>query len=141
MEVAQLQPGSAPADVRARRALAERITRDAERSDFAALARIHSDDGATRTSGGVLPYTRLEETPPALRRSLASLEVGRVVGPLPIPGGYAVVKLLDRAESQLPDYAESKDELAQRVYLEKMTQARRTWLDSLRRQQHVEVRL
>ena len=139
--VVSVHAGSPSADARARRALAERITRDAEHGDFAALARIHSDDGATRASGGVLPYTRLEETPPALRRTLASLEVGRVAGPLPVPGGYAIVKLLDRGESQLPDYEESKDELAQRVYMEKMTQARRTWLDSLRRQQHVEVRL
>ncbi len=139
--VVAVHEGSAPAEARARRALAERLTRDAEHGDFTALVQINSDDGATRNSGGILPYTRLEETPPQLRRVVAALEVGRVAGPLPVPGGYAVVKLLERDESQLPDYEEAREELAQRVYLEKMTQARRTWLDSLRRQQHVEVRL
>jgi peptidyl-prolyl cis-trans isomerase SurA len=139
--VVTVRPGAPPAEARARRALAERITRDAEQGDFAALALAHSDDGATRSTGGVLPYSRPEETPPPLRRVLAGLEVGRVVGPLPIAGGYAIVKMLEREESQLPHYDEAKDELAQRVYLEKMNQARRTWLDSLRRQQHVEVRL
>jgi parvulin-like peptidyl-prolyl isomerase len=58
-----------------------------------------------------------------------------------VPGGYAILKLLEREASTLPDFEEAREELAQRVYLEKMTQARRTWLDSLRRQQHVEVRL
>jgi peptidyl-prolyl cis-trans isomerase SurA len=139
--VVSVRTGLPAAEARARRALAERITRDAERGDFAALVGIHSDDGATKSDGGVLPYTRLEETPPVLRRVLQNLEVGRVAGPVQIPGGYAIIKLLDREESQLPDYEEARDELAQRVYLDKMTQARRTWLDSLRRQQHVEVRL
>ena len=133
--------GLPAADVRARRALAERIVRDAERADFAALVRIHSDDSVTKSSGGALPYTKLAETPPPLRRVIQGLEVGRVAGPVPIPGGYAIVKLVEREETQLPDYDEAKNELAQRVYLEKMTQARRTWLDGLRRQQHVEVRL
>ena len=86
-------------------------------------------------------------------RLLASaLSVGRADQSVP-PGEYdlfsgltgeeleTIVKLLQRDESSLPNYEEAKDELAQRVYLEKMTQARRSWLDSLRRQQHVEVRL
>jgi peptidyl-prolyl cis-trans isomerase SurA len=139
--VVGVREGLSPADARARRTLAERIAREAERGDFAALARTHSDDGATQSSGGVLPYSRLEETPPVLRRVLASLEVERVAGPVPVPGGYAILKLLEREASTLPDFEEAREELAQRVYLEKMTQARRTWLDSLRRQQHVEVRL
>jgi peptidyl-prolyl cis-trans isomerase SurA len=139
--VVSVRSGLTPAEARARRAFAERITRDAERGDFSALVQVHSDDESTKASGGVLPYTQLEQTPPQLRRVFSNLEVGRVAGPLPVPGGYAIVKMLEREESQLPDYQEAKEELAQRVYLEKMTQARRTWLDSLRRQQHVEVRL
>jgi parvulin-like peptidyl-prolyl isomerase len=133
--------GLPPAEVRGRRALAERIARDAERGNFAALAQIHSDDPSTKASGGILPYTKLAETPPVFRRVLSGLEVGRVAGPLAVPGGYAVVKLVEREESSLPEYEEAKNELAQRVYMEKMTTARRTWLDGLRRQQHVEVRL
>jgi parvulin-like peptidyl-prolyl isomerase len=88
-----------------------------------------------------LPYTRLAETPVVFRRVFTGLEVGQVAGPLAVPGGFAVVKLVEREETNLPDFEEAKNELAQRVYLEKMTQARRTWLDGLRRQQHVEVRL
>jgi len=139
--VVSVPAGLSPADARARRTLAERLVRDAERGDFAALAQINSDDPSTKSSGGVLPYTKLAETPPVFRRVFQSLDAGSVAGPLPVPGGYAIVKLVERAESSLPSYEEAKDELAQRVYLEKMTQARRTWLDGLRRQQHVEVRL
>jgi peptidyl-prolyl cis-trans isomerase SurA len=133
--------GLPPGEVRTRRAIAERLARDAERGDFAALAQVYSDDPSTKDSGGILPYTKLAETPPVFRRVLAGLEVGRIAGPLSVPGGYAIVKLVEREESSLPEYEEAKNELAQRVYLEKMTTARRTWLDGLRRQQHVEVRL
>ena len=133
--------GLSPADARGRRALAERLARDAQRADFAALVQVHSDDPSTKDSGGVLPYTRPTEVPPVLKRVITGLGTGQVSAAVPIPGGYAIIKLLDRDESALPNYEEAKDELAQRVYLEKMTQARRSWLDSLRRQQHVEVRL
>jgi peptidyl-prolyl cis-trans isomerase SurA len=139
--VVSVPPGLSPADVRTRRALVERLKRDAERGDFAALVQIHSDDPSTKNSGGVLPYERPAETPAVLRRVIGGLEVGHVAGPVPVPGGLAIVKVLNREESSLPRFEDARDELGQRVYLEKMTQARRTWLDSLRRQQHVEVRL
>jgi len=139
--VVSVPAGLSPAEVRTRRALVERLKRDAERGDFVALVRLHSDDPSTKNSGGVLPYSRPAETPAVLRRVIGGLEVGHVAGPVPVPGGLALVKVLGREESQLPRFEDARDELGQRVYLEKMTQARRTWLDSLRRQQHVEVRL
>jgi peptidyl-prolyl cis-trans isomerase SurA len=139
--VVSVPQGLSPAQAREKRVLAERLARDAERADFAAIVQVHSDDPSTRNSGGVLPYTKVAEVPPVLKRAIVALAPGHVSGAVPIPGGYAIIKLLERDESSLPGYEEARDELGQRVYLEKMTQARRTWLDSLRRQQHVEVRL
>jgi hypothetical protein len=49
--------------------------------------------------------------------------------------------VLDRDASNMPDFESAKRELGERVYMDKMAQARRSWLDNLRRQQHVEVRL
>ncbi|HEX6764052.1 MAG TPA: peptidylprolyl isomerase, partial [Polyangiaceae bacterium] len=139
--VVAVPEGLTAVDARDRRQLVERIRRDAERSDFASLVQIYSDDPSTKKSGGVLPYTKIPETPDLLRQPIASTDAGRVSAPVPVPGGLALVKVLNREESSLPSYEEAKNELAQRVYLEKMNTARRTWLDSLRRQQHVEVRL
>jgi peptidyl-prolyl cis-trans isomerase SurA len=133
--------GAPPAEITARRALAERLGREAYSHDFADLVRQHSDDPSTRDSGGVLPATHLSDLAPQLRRIVASLEVGQPSAVVVVPSGFAVLKLIEREESSLPTYDEAKSELAQRVYLEKMTQARRSWLDNLRRQQHVEVRL
>jgi peptidyl-prolyl cis-trans isomerase SurA len=133
--------GASRAETLALRKRAEKVAQAATRYDFAALARQHSDDRGTRENGGLLPTTKLEQTPPQLQRILVGLDVGDVSPVVAIPGGFALFKLLSREETTLPDYEEARAELSQRVYLEKMTQARRTWLDNLRRQQHVEVRL
>jgi peptidyl-prolyl cis-trans isomerase SurA len=135
------RPGSRPADVSARRNLAENVSHAALTRDFGELVRRFSDDARTRDSGGVLPATHLAELAPQLRRIVASLEVGQPSAVIVVPAGFAVLKILEREETSLPTFEEAKSELAQRVYLEKMTQARRSWLDNLRRQQHVEVRL
>ncbi|HEY3495100.1 MAG TPA: peptidylprolyl isomerase [Polyangiaceae bacterium] len=130
-----------PAEARAKRKVAEDVARAARTGDFAALARRYSEDPRTRDAGGTLGTARPQELPQALRRVLVALEAGETSGAVNVPGGFAVLKLVSREETSLPEYEEARAELGQRVYLEKMTQARRTWLDTLRRQQHVEVRL
>jgi peptidyl-prolyl cis-trans isomerase SurA len=134
-------PGLPAAEIGARRARAERVRSAAFGGNFAALARLYSDDLPTKDSGGVLGATHLAELAPQLRRVVSALEVGQPSAVVAVPSGFAVLELLEREESSLPSFDEAKAELAQRVYLEKMTQARRSWLDNLRRQQHVEVRL
>jgi peptidyl-prolyl cis-trans isomerase SurA len=133
--------GAGAGTVAARRKLAEQVSREAQSTDFGILARKYSDDPATRSSGGVLGATHMSELAPELRRIVASLEVGQTSAVIAVPTGFAVLKLLEREETSLPAFEEARSELAQRVYLDKMTQARRSWLDNLRRQQHVEVRL
>jgi len=135
------RPGASAAEMTARRELAERVQKVAATADFAALARRYSDDPATRETGGVLPATHVAELAPQLRRVVESLEVGQPSAVVVVPTGFAVLKLIEREETSLPTFEEARAELEQRVYLEKMTQARRSWLDNLRRQQHVEVRL
>ena len=72
---------------------------------------------------------------------MSQLEVGEPSSVLNIGGAYVVLKVVERQDSQLPPYADARQELSERVYIEKMNSARRSWLDNLRRQHHVEVRL
>jgi len=133
--------GARPAEQREQRALAERIQEQARRMDFATLARAHSTDLASRENGGQLRRMRPAELPPALSRVAVGLEVGEVAPAVRVGEHYAVLKVLEREPSQLPTYEEARAELAERVYIEKMAQAKKTWLDNLRRQHHVEIRL
>ena len=125
-----------------RRALADRIAEDARMgADFAQLARQHSADPSGRASGGDLGELRIGQLQPDLDRVLITLEPGEVSRAVRSGGTFVILKLLSRQPSELPSFEEARDELAERVYVEKMNKARRHWLEGLRRRTHVEIRL
>jgi len=70
-----------------------------------------------------------------------ALEVGESSPPVPMDDSFVIVRVNSRDASQLPPFDDARRELGDRVYMDKMNQARRTWLDGLRRRNHVEVRL
>jgi peptidyl-prolyl cis-trans isomerase SurA len=124
------------------RARAARVAAEAGRgADFGALARQHSDDSATRNRGGLLDPSSGTRLPQSVRRWLLAVNPGEVSTPIRTGDRFVIVKLIEREESSLPSFEESREELHQRVYMEKMNKARRHWLDSLRRRSHVEIRL
>jgi len=123
------------------RKLAELAAARAQREDFATVARALSEDTATRGNGGVLARSRPDQLPPDIARNSLTLAVGQVSPVLRSGADFLVVKVLERDASNMPDFESAKRELSERVYMDKMGQARRSWLDNLRRQHHVEVRL
>jgi peptidyl-prolyl cis-trans isomerase SurA len=133
--------GTGASEQRARRKLAEALSEQARTSDFAALARQHSEEVNSRAAGGKLRPMLPNELHPTLARVAIGLEPGESSPPVLVGKNLVVLKVLERAESDLPKYEEAQRELGERVYLEKMAQAKKTWLDGLRRQHHVEVRL
>jgi peptidyl-prolyl cis-trans isomerase SurA len=130
--------GKNPAAVTHAEALVQRA-RSGE--SFDALARQFSIDSATRDRGGVLGRLEPGKLPPAVDRIAQRLEQSDVSSPVRVADRFVILKLTKRDESQLPDFEEARAELTERVYGEKMAKARRRWLDGLRGQAHVEVRL
>jgi len=125
-----------------KRALVETLAvRARAGADFAELARRHSDDAQSRARGGALGELHPGQLPPALDRIALTLEVGEVSQPIRAGEAFFVLKIDSRQESELPSYEQAKAELSERVYLEKMSKAKRQWLDSLRKRTHVEIRL
>ena len=110
------------------------------REDFASVARLVSED-PSRVNGGALNKAQPQTLPPDIARNSLSLAVGQVSQPFRSGQDFVIVKVLERDPSNLPDFESVKRELGERVYMDKMAQARRSWLDNLRRQQHVDVRL
>jgi peptidyl-prolyl cis-trans isomerase SurA len=110
-------------------------------ASFANLARQHSDDARTRDKGGELGTIRPGQLAPAIDQALAALEPGQVSGAIRVGDSLFVLRLLGREESELPAFEESKNDLGERVYLEKMAKARRAWLDGLRRSTYIKIRM
>jgi len=129
-------------ELKTRRAEADRIVTAARRGDdFTLLARKFSDDNSTRAQGGALGQLKPGQLPPSLDAVALSLDAGGVSEPVRQGNDFVILKVVSRDESQLPAYQDARDELSQRVYMEKMGKARTHWIDGLRRQTHVEVRL
>ncbi len=132
----------ASADAAATLATAQRLSQQARGgADFAALARAHSSDAATRARGGDLGWLSAGKLPAPLERAAHALEVGEVSAPIRWGEQLAVLKVTERDETELPSYEEARDELAERVYMEKMAKARKSWVDGLRRRSYWEIRL
>lgn len=108
---------------------------------FQALARQYSIDPSTRAHGGSLGHLQPGKLPSIVDRVALRLEAGEVSSPIRIADRLIILKLNKRDESQLPEFEEARGELTERVYSEKMAKARRRWLEGLRGQTHVEVRL
>lgn len=124
------------------RALAEQLVARARRgADFAQLVRAYSDDQESKQHDGLLGKLQFGKLPSSVDMALLGMNVGEVSAPVRDGDRIVIVKLLARQESSLPSFEEATEELHQRVYMEKMNEARRQWLDGLRRTTHIDVRL
>lgn len=123
------------------RKLADLAVQRARQEDFGMVARALSEDEATRNGGGLLAKARPDQLPREVAQASLSLAVGQLSQAIRSGGDFIIIKVMERDPTNLPDYDSAKRELGERVYMDKMALARRSWLDNLRRQHHVEVRL
>ena len=65
-------------------------------ASFEALAMERSRDAATRFNGGDLGYFTTDVMPEAYDTALKDAKAGQLVGPFPVEGGFALVKVEDR---------------------------------------------
>lgn len=69
-------------------------------ASFEALAMERSTDAATRFNGGDLGYFTIDVMPEAYDVALKDAKAGQVIGPFPVEGGFALVKVEDRRLEQ-----------------------------------------
>jgi peptidyl-prolyl cis-trans isomerase SurA len=87
----------ATTDVEARRKSAALLQQLANGTDFTQLAMDYSEDPATASSGGDLGYvpeSSLNQSDPALKRTVVSLKVGQVSPIISLKDGYHILKLM-----------------------------------------------
>jgi peptidyl-prolyl cis-trans isomerase SurA len=108
-------------------------------SDFAELARVHSDD-ATAARGGELDWVYQGDTVPDFERAYLELKIGEVSQPVRTPFGYHLIQVLERRSA---DMSPERRRLQARQALRerKSDEAYQEWLRQLRDQIYVELRL
>ncbi|MBL9167379.1 MAG: peptidyl-prolyl cis-trans isomerase [Verrucomicrobiales bacterium] len=117
--------GSAKATVEKRaelRARAEKVRRLAQEpnANFSEVTRLHSEDRATRYSGGEVGWLERGQTPPSWPKELVdaafSLETAGVIAPLvEAGGGFYVLKLIERQAGGLRPLAEVREQLVHQL--------------------------
>lgn len=110
---------------------AKRIAQQARNGDFAALAREHSQDGASAPNGGELPPMPLSGMRPATGKVVARLAVGEVSEPVETAQGLFIFKLLQKQPERAPTLAGIAPTLRAAMRAELKTRKERELLEAM----------
>jgi peptidyl-prolyl cis-trans isomerase SurA len=127
-------------DAKAKAAAEDLAKRVRAGEDFAALAKEHSIS-PTRATGGDLGRMALGELHADLRRAIEGLAVGQVSAPTTVGGNVRILKVVDRTDARTVPYEEARSALEQRMKQERMAQALTPYLENLRKQAVIDVRV
>jgi peptidyl-prolyl cis-trans isomerase SurA len=135
-----IRAGDTVSEGEARRRLLDLRERIVEgKGDFADLARVHSED-ATAARGGELDWLFPGDTVPDFERAYQELKIGEVSQPIRTPFGYHLIQVLERRSAELSP-ERMRLEARQALRERKADEAYQEWLQQLRGQTYVEVRL
>ncbi|WP_294352058.1 peptidylprolyl isomerase [uncultured Sphingomonas sp.] len=79
---------------------------------FSYFARNYSA-ATTRSVGGDLGWVRAAQLPEALSAASQQMQVGQVAGPIPIPGGFSIIYLVDKRQVLTADPRDARLSLKQ----------------------------
>lgn len=118
------------------RELRRRIVEDSE--PFATLARQNSDDANTVVAGGDMDWVNRGSLPPAMEQAVTELEIGELSEPVRTAGGWHIIEVLDRRETDLSrQYARNQASNALRN--RKFDLELQNWLLEIREKAFVEI--
>jgi len=137
--LARVAPGPAD-DVRARATAESLRQRALDGEDFAELARLRSDDPATREEGGVLGWFTHENLAPAFRDVVIELPLGGVSDVTVGEAGFYVLKLLEHQEARIATLDEVRENLKDYLFAHKAEEAYGELIDRLSREIFVDIR-
>ena len=109
--------------------------------DFTALVDEYSQDPYSREKGGDLGWYPLDQLTPQFRTVVDTMSVGSVSEPIKTSSGYHLLQVVDRVSQRqitLEDDWEALQELARQ---NKISQTLEAWLDQLRDEIYVDIRL
>lgn len=137
-------------------ARAEKVSEMAKAGqDFAQLAKEYSDDSLSADKGGDLGYFKEGDLIETLAVAIENTPQGQVAGPVESPAGYHVIKVVERktiggetkakkGSSETEALAiddQTKKEITDAIYRQKAEVQLKTWLDGIKSNAYIDVRL
>ena len=140
----RVPPLATETQIATRRTLAEDLVRQVRSgTDFCELVEKYSDDASTRkTCGSHGPQPRANLLP-AIQDVVNVTKEGAVADPVLVhtPSEDVIVIVMPRGEGKLPTFDEVKAEMMQKAWADGLERARKQWLQELRSNIYVDVRL
>lgn len=106
--------------------------------DFAKLAQEYSTDTATRDSGGELGFIRKGEMVKEFETAAFSAKAGEISEPVKTEFGYHLVKVLEIKEAREASFEQSKSQIFEAVFEQRVDAEYNIWMEEMRRQYKVE---
>lgn len=137
----RLQEILVPSEVGDAEALARDIVARARAGeDFAALAKAYSSS-ATRDSGGDLGTLVRGEMSPEIEEAVSSLPPEAIAEPLRAAAGFRILRVVEKTEASVTPFEEVKAEIRRRLVQERTALEYGRYLEGLRKQAVVDVRV
>lgn len=130
--------------IEARTALAEELVRRArEGEDFCRLIAQYSDDVSTKDSCGSHGAQPMANLLAPIQQAVQAMKAGSISDPIPVTVGQeqVLVVLMPLGQSRIPPFDDVKSEMSQRALLDGIERVRKQWLEELRRNVYIDVRL
>ena len=140
----RILPGSTPQQTQAVVTLAETLAHQAQSGqDFCQLVQQYSDDPTTRGTCGSRGPQPFKDLFPVIQELVRSVKPGTVSDATHVHIGQdeLMVLAMPMPQARVPSYEEVKNEMMQRALLEGLERARKQWLEELRRNVYIDVRL
>ncbi len=107
-------------------------------TEFAALAKEHSDDPGSALKGGNLGWADPNMYVPAFKEALANLEPGEYSKPIRSTHGWHLIQLEDRRLDDATD-KRKEDKASQLIYNRKFKEESEAWIREMRDAAYIEV--
>jgi len=140
----RILPGSTPQQTQAVVTLTETLAHQAQSGqDFCQLVQQYSDDPTTRGTCGSRGPQPFKDLFPVIQELVRSVKPGTVSDATHVHIGQdeLMVLAMPMPQARVPSYEEVKNEMMQRALLEGLERARKQWLEELRRNVYIDVRL
>ncbi|MBI2871525.1 MAG: peptidylprolyl isomerase [Candidatus Omnitrophica bacterium] len=97
-------------------------------------------EGPNRDEGGDLGFVSRGEMVEEIDKTLFSLKVSEISGPVESRVGYHFFRVDVRQEASLPAFQEVNDEIENALYQEKFSAAFRTWVNELKEEAFISIK-
>lgn len=134
-----LQPSAA--DSARAKALVDSLYQQIENgADFREVAKVYSDDSATRATGGEMEATSMDNLRPEFQEALSQIQTGQIAPPVSSALGYHILRLLDRTPGHTLTLENDYDLVKKLAIQEKTAELVDDWVTDLKKKVYVDIR-